>query len=190
MKLYKYKDYDEYVRIQTEANRRKIKGVWVRESDLKKLSGLIDVPSTILCHGTRNGRELEIFQELYPEAEVLGTEISDTATQFPNTVQHDFHDVNQKWIGKYDLVYSNSFDHAYDPKKAISAWRDQLSYNGKLVIEWSLRYEVRSGPVDPLAMLEDEFIDLMQKTGMVIINSFMSSHPKKSKIYIMQKRAE
>ena len=50
----------------------------------------------------------------------------------------------------FDIVYSNSFDHAYDPTKAILAWKDQLTTDGVLVIELMTGVENISRPVDPL----------------------------------------
>ena len=43
-----------------------------------------------LCHGTRTGKEQEWFRK-YLSCDVVGTEISETATQFPFTIQWDFH---------------------------------------------------------------------------------------------------
>ncbi len=90
--------------------------------------------SSVLCHGTRNAREQEYFKNLLPFAEIIGTEISYTAAEFPMTEQHDFHEPQDKWLNKFDIVYSNSFDHSYDPEKCINTWKDQLSSNGSLYI--------------------------------------------------------
>jgi hypothetical protein len=47
----------------------------------------------------------------------MGTEISDTAGQFPYTIQWDFHKTKAEWIDATDFIYSNCFDHSYDPQK-------------------------------------------------------------------------
>ena len=68
MKIYKYKDYDEYVEIQKMANKRKIKNSYV---DKNSLLGVIRYiyedleisPELILCHGTRRGDEQSYFIE-------------------------------------------------------------------------------------------------------------------------------
>jgi hypothetical protein len=67
----------------------------------------------------------------------VGTEISDTATQFPMTVQHDFTIPKEEWLGKFDIVYSNSFDHTINPEKTINTWANQLSPTGTLYLEYS-----------------------------------------------------
>ena len=91
-------------------------------------------PTWGLCHGTRRGLEQQWLSEALG-CPVLGTEISDTATQFPNTVQHDFHETRPEWIGKADFIYSNSFDHARDPERALSAWVACLKPGGLIFIE-------------------------------------------------------
>lgn len=169
MKLHQYENYDEYVKEQTQANVAKLKNVWVRENAIQKVVSYKPFASSILCHGTRNGRELEYFKKFLPHAEIVGTEISHTATQFKNTVQHDFHEVREDFVGKFDIVYSNSFDHAYDPSKAILAWRDQLTTDGVLVIELMTGVENISRPVDPLEINYEEFKELAEKNGLRVL---------------------
>lgn len=66
---------------------------------------------TVLCHGTRNEKEQKLFLKKYPNAEIVGTEISHTAKDFPLTVQWDFHDIKDEWIGKFFIFFKgrNSF---------------------------------------------------------------------------------
>jgi hypothetical protein len=89
-----------------------------------------------LCHGTRQGKEQAWFKK-HLKCEVLGTEISDTAEQFPDTIQWDFHEVKPEWIGAVDFVYSNSFDHSYDPEKCLKAWMSCIRKGGLCVLEQS-----------------------------------------------------
>ena len=70
-------------------------------------------------------------------ADVLGTEISETATQFPMTIQWDFHEVKPEWLSAFDIVFSNSWDHSYDPRLAFSRWLSCVAKGGALVLEWS-----------------------------------------------------
>jgi len=86
-----------------------------------------------LCHGSRNGAEVRWFKERLG-IDVIGTDISETASDF-GLVQWDFHEANPEWVGQFDFIYTNSHDHAYDPRKAFNAWVDQLAPQGKLIIE-------------------------------------------------------
>ena len=44
-----------------------------------------------ICHGSRNGFEQNFFNEKKDGFEVIGTDISDTAKDYKNSVVHDFH---------------------------------------------------------------------------------------------------
>ena len=143
--LYEYSksgifDYERYRKIQEAGNKKKIESSWVQKEDVdflsKKILEITRKPSFGICHGTRQGLEQKWFGDLLT-CRVLGTEISETATSYPNTIQWDFHEVNPEWHQKADFVYSNSFDHSYDPGKALSAWVDTLKPDGICIIEHS-----------------------------------------------------
>jgi hypothetical protein len=145
-RLYEYKrpdgsfDYEGYRHIQIKGNKDKLKNVWAAEEDIAFLSEYIQRTigpvSFGLCHGTRRGKEQEWFLK-HLGCRVLGTEISDTATQFPNTIQWDFHEIKSEWIDGVDFIYSNSFDHSYDPEKCLKAWMSCVRKNGVCILEHS-----------------------------------------------------
>jgi hypothetical protein len=162
MKIYKYKDYNEYVEAQTITNKKKINWVYVKKETVKKISEDKKTAENIICHGTRNGAEQKYFLELFPDAYIIGTEISDTASDFPMTIQHDFTIQKKEWVGKFDIVYSNSFDHSIDPEKTIKTWTEQLSDNGKLYLEYSELFSVCEYG-DPLEATAAEVQGLIKK---------------------------
>lgn len=164
---YQYNSYKEYVNAQIEANKRKIHNVWVQKNTIELIKKHIPDAKTILCHGTRNGAEQKYFKQFYVNAEVIGTEISNTANQFEDTVQWDFHDVNEDWLEKFDIVYSNSFDHSFDPDKSFRAWKDQLSSVGTLIIELQHRNQ-NIKKSDPCWMSLEFFDNFAQERGMFI----------------------
>lgn len=146
--LYRYPDYKTYREIQIEGNRRKIDWQFVPESHIKLLAKFVDeIVGPVrfgLCHGTRSGKEQSWFSKaLEGDAEVIGTEISDTAAKFPHTVQWDFHEVNPEWVGKADFVYSNSWDHAYDPLRAFDCWLGSLRSGGILLLDYTHGHTAR-----------------------------------------------
>lgn len=144
-------DYERYRAAQVEANKRKIDKVWAQPGNIKMLADNIlrrgIKPTFGICHGTRRGVEQQWFS-VHLGCPVLGTDISDTAEQFPNTIEWDFHEVKPEWIGAADFIYSNSFDHAYDPAKCLDAWMSCLKSNGLLVIEHSTD-DIASRESDP-----------------------------------------
>jgi len=166
MKIWKYDSYEDYVKAQTRANVSKIQKIWVQESTIDTIKAKIPMANNILCHGTRNAAEQKFFKNKYPMANILGTEISYTASDFPMTVQHDFHEVKKEWVGLYDIVYSNSFDHSYDPEKCMKTWANQLSDNGSLCIELQGGDNNRSKETDPLELSYDDLIELTENNGL------------------------
>lgn len=136
-------DYAEYAAVQIAGNKRKFDKVWADRETIEAICGhLTRTLGTVeagLCHGSRNGAEIRWFKEILG-CPVIGTDISPTAGDVPDMVQWDFHDANPDWIGRFDFVYTNSHDHAYDPARAIATWVDQLKPNGLLVLEHSMAH--------------------------------------------------
>lgn len=157
-RLYSYRkpdgsfDYERYKAVQTEGNKRKITQVFADEANIAVISDYIRArmtPKFGICHGTRRGVEQKWFSERLA-CEVIGTEISDTATQFANTIQWDFHEVKEEWLGRVDFIYSNSLDHSYDPALALDRWMSCLTPNGLCFIEHTSLHEARhSSELDP-----------------------------------------
>lgn len=131
-------DYEKYRIIQEDGNKRKINNVWADEETIKFISNYLNKTNSSqnrgICHGVRRGLEQQWFSETLG-VDAIGTDISETATRFPNTVQWDFHEEKPEWVGAFDFVYTNSHDHAYDPKKALDTWVRQLKPGGAVVLE-------------------------------------------------------
>jgi len=133
-------DYEAYRQVQDAGNRAKLDKVFVREENIAFLAAYLKrhLGSVRfgLCHGTRRGAEQAWFREYLGEgAAVIGTEIADSAEQFPHTIQWDFHEVKEEWAGAVDFIYSNSLDHSYDPEKALNAWMRCLRPGGMCLLE-------------------------------------------------------
>jgi hypothetical protein len=192
MKVYKYQNYEQYVKAQTEANVAKIKNIWVDKETIKKISFLQPDANFILCHGTRNAAEQKFFKEFYPTAKILGTEISHTAKKFPMTIQWDFHEINFEWLEKADIIYSNAFDHSYDPLKALNTWKSQLSENGKLYLEHGFsNADNRARKSDPLEIYESDLLDLFNETKLNLCDTLLSTGLKGKnpcKVYILKRQ--
>jgi len=182
--VHQYDSHDEYVKAQVKANIRKEKFVWVKRHAIQKISKKIPIASSILCHGTRNGAELRLFEEFYPQAYVIGTEISETAHKYKGTVQHDFHEPRNEWYNKFDIVYSNSFDHSYDPFKVLTTWTKQLKTTGRLIIEYQKQH--KDVPSDPLVIEQRNFEFLVkEKFGMKI--QYKGKGSRNGVLYIFSK---
>ena len=137
-------DYERYRARQEAGNKTKLGNCWVLPENIAFLADRLKerLPDIRfgLCHGTRRGLE-QLWLREHLGCEVIGTEISETATQFPHTIQWDFHEVKPEWIGKADFIYSNSFDHSYDPALCINRWMSCLRPGGLCILEHSSAHE-------------------------------------------------
>ena len=173
MRVWQYADYDEYKTVQVHNNRHKLDCVFVKKETIEFVAtGLKEKLGTVrsgLCHGTRNGTEIQWFKEFLNNPQILGTEISDTATQFPDTIEWDFHDVKKEWIGRYDFIYSNSLDHSYKPVECFANWMKCIRQGGYCVLHWTPEHSVTGhNGSDPFAATLGEYIDLGMRFGRVI----------------------
>lgn len=70
-------------------------------------------------------------------------------------------------MGRFDLVYSNSFDHALNPEWTLKVWFGQLRDGGALFLQWTKwNRGVRQG--DCLGGELMEFVDLVNRFGKVV----------------------
>lgn len=167
MKLHKYKNNEEYLNTQVNGNKNKISYTWVDKETIEMICDYIieNIPQAQfgICHGTRRGNEQKWFKEIL-NINVIGTEISPTANEFPDTIQWDFHKIKDEWINNVDFIYSNSFDHSYDPELCLSQWMKCIKTTGICFIEWTKKHdEIGFNKLDCFAASKDEYIEIINK---------------------------
>tara|TARA_R110000868_G_scaffold886_4_gene6745 strand:+ start:2734 stop:3306 length:573 start_codon:yes stop_codon:yes gene_type:complete len=188
MKIYQYKDYEEYVKWQIHTNKVKKGWVYVSRGTIEQIARDKVTASTIICHGTRAAYEQEFFKIYFPDAEIIGTEISDNATEYPMTVQHDFNVQKPEWVGKFDIIYSNAIDHSIDPKATLSTWRDQLNSTGRLYVEYSQQQSIPGGTVnDPLDATTEEVEKLLLEIDLTIVGKIEDQVRANGVVFICEK---
>ena len=144
MKQLPYRTYADYRAAQVQGNLAKLGRVWAREANIRYIAREL-VPAGAcfgICHGTRRGAEQAWFRDALPGCEVIGTEISPSAEQFPHTLKWDFQDFRAEWEGRADFIYSNSHDHARDPAACMRVWIGQLRPSGVLILEHTSHHEL------------------------------------------------
>ncbi len=164
--LHQYNSYEEYRETQVNWNKLKLERVW---ADSQVLDVVIDRVQTAfassivfgLCHGSRNGYEQNyLLQSL--EGQIFGTDISETADFFPNSVVHDFHEQNPEWLARADFIYSNSLDQSWKPQQAVTTWLEQLKIGGLLFVEMSEAGSPRhASKSDPFGVKPEYFAYLL-----------------------------
>lgn len=140
--LHEYPSYERYREVQIFHNKKKINKVWADEVTLNRVAEIVlakkqERPIKGLCHGARNGFEQNYLNGLSVGIVALGTDISETAEDYENSVQWDFHDTKNEWKDHFDFIYTNSLDQSWQPKQALVVWLQQLKRNGILIIEHS-----------------------------------------------------
>jgi hypothetical protein len=78
-------------------------------------------------------------------------------------VVHDFNKPHEKWINKFNFVYSNSWDHAYDIEETLKIWKDQIKEKGFLILETSHKHEKENSELDPYRLEKEELIDVVSE---------------------------
>ncbi|MBA3013381.1 MAG: hypothetical protein KKD63_09790 [Proteobacteria bacterium] len=196
--LHEYSSYEEYRYVQEFHNKRKLYDVWADETTLdiviEKVKNEFPGNKSLfaICHGTRNGFEQNYIADKL-EVEIIGTDISETASQFSRSMQWDFHDSNDKWIDKCNFVYTNSLDQSWKPQVALSTWLDQLQKGGLLFIEHTEAHGPQgAGQMDPFGanpyylpyLLCDWF---KHRIAIEIIKSTKSNNANKVWLFVVKK---
>jgi hypothetical protein len=170
VKLLTYSDYNEYKDIQIAANRLKFRSVWVEDAELIRIAHYVcdQVPDARrgVCHGVRNGYEVQRLRSLLPRVDLEGTDIAESADRVPHCMTWDMHDVRADWIGSLDVMYSNSWDHSYNPALLFQRWSECLSPTGRLFLSYSDLHSdrgvSRGSKTDPFGCSCDELIRILQ----------------------------
>jgi len=146
MLRYEYNDYKEYLETQIETNILKSRGFgsghcWAHDSELKAIGAMIvnEAPSTLgICHGVRTGHEVRVLRG-YLQSDVIGTDLETNG--FSDVYKWDFNQQNDEWVGRFGWVYSNAFDHCYDPEHTLEVWVDQTMVDGFVILHWTAEHE-------------------------------------------------
>lgn len=136
---------------QIRANKAKLDRVWADDRTLETIAADIESRGYKdgICHGARNGYEVGWFLNRL-KIPVIGTDISPTAAKFPDMVVHDFHEQRPEWVGQWDFIYTNSLDQAFDPRKALGTWVDQLAPGGRIYVEHTMQHSAAgASAMDP-----------------------------------------
>ena len=104
--------------------------------------------------------------------EWIGTEITKELCDGQKIIHADFSVPQSAWIGKFDMIYTNSLDHARYPWKTIKVWVSSLSETGRLYVEWTrwhswLGKKDTSSIADCFAATDWEYLGLFQQAAKV-----------------------
>lgn len=168
MKLTKYASYEQYIESQRLTDKRKKLKPCLHPSEVSDNASWLRHHGTIrwgMCHGARQGQEVDWFQKELPTSRVWGTDL------FPKghskVIEWDFSKPKPDWVGKFGFVYSNALDHAMDPLETLRCWFDQLTPSGHLLIQWS-RWHINTRGGDCFGAYFHEYVNMLNSVGLVV----------------------
>jgi hypothetical protein len=170
MKVLSFDSYDEYKQVQVSANRLKFGQVYAEDPELRRIASHFLTHTRDeglgLCHGVRNGYEVRKLRSLMPAVNIIGTDISHTAEKIENCIVWDMHATKPEWAGSVKFMYSNSWDHAYDPDLLFARWSDTLAPDGRLYLSYTDLHSEQGinedTKIDVVGCSLDELIRLVQ----------------------------
>jgi len=170
--VYPYADYTEYVRAQRKGYRAKFRMCWAREGNIAFIAKRIDDGKRKLgiCHGVRSGQEVAWFAKHLPRGSfVFGTEIGKPAEGM--IFRWDFNKRNPAWLEVANFIYSNAFDHSFDPASTLRVWHEQLFAGGIIAIEHSSNHAKGPTETDPVSMSVYELSRMVREAGFADIDA-------------------
>jgi len=184
MKLVRFDNYDEYRHVQVAANKLKYRNVYAEDAELRRIAahfaGRVPQARRGICHGVRNGYEVQLLRRLLPAVDILGTDISDTAADLKNCIVWDMHEVKPEWIGAIDFLYSNSWDHTYDPELLFRRWSECLTAVGRLYLTYTDAHSesgaTEDTKVDAFGCSLDELFTLVGRS--FVVDDVLETEPR------------
>lgn len=149
---------------QIKTYKKKAKHVWVSETELRVIADHVKDSGLVvhkgICHGVRTGHEVHRLRYLLG-ADIIGTEIA--ATDHEYVIEWDFHEVKPEWIGAFDFIYSNSWDHSYDFELILKQWMSCLTERGRCFLEWSGNHAGPENTVDCFGIPFNDLVALINE---------------------------
>lgn len=186
-----YSSYEEYVAHQ----KSKLQYLDLKEYDriyaraLGERLGKIGFKNgaKVLCLGARQGTEVKAFRDLGCDA--IGIDLMPGENN-PYVVKGDFHDL-QYPAESVDIVFTNSFDHAYDAKKMVREIRRVLIPGGQLIVE-AMRGEGEANTPDMYASFwwqrVDDLVTLLHGERFEVVQRGEFAEPWAGEQIVLAKR--
>jgi len=87
----------------------------------------------MICLGTRNNWERDVFKSLLKKVEVSSLDIAPASNA---DYIMDFNSFPSDWENKWDIIYSNSIDHSTSSDDCLKEWIRILKPGGLMYTDW------------------------------------------------------
>lgn len=136
--------YDNYKRTQIvrhSAKSYKKRDRAEYEVCFNQLKDLIQANSKMICLGTRNNHERDVFSELSKDIDlkVFSQDIAKTSNA---DFIGDFNNLSDFVTHDWDVIYSNSLDHAIDASNAFYEWLGVIKKGGIMILGFNFDDDV------------------------------------------------
>ena len=189
-----YASYDEYLTHQKE----KLRHIDLETYDKRyrtvlreRLKSMESVKpgDSVLCLAARLGTEVKSFIDLGCFA--VGIDLNPGESNH-YVVHGDFHNL-QYSTNSVDVVFTNTFDHAYDMEGILNEIKRVLTDRGRLVVEASVGSDEGRGPgfFESYYWAQlDELVALLESSGFTLLNRMQFDYPWDGANLCFEKTAE
>ena len=102
-------------------------------SCVKNISHLVQKESDMICLGTRNNHERDVFRKGLSSFNVKVYSLDISPLSKADYIM-DFNDMPNDWNNRWDILFSNSLDHSIDATEVFYKWIDIIKKDGIMVI--------------------------------------------------------
>jgi hypothetical protein len=178
MEFHEFESYEEYLKEQRRLTLRKAFRTRHRVFTVPEVVAAIknDYPFLTVregcCHGVRKGEEVDFFAESLG-GHWIGTEIVKELCDDKKVICADFSEDREEWRQRFDVIYSNAYDHSPNPQVTAQVWVNSLAQTGRLYVEWTPWHEKlgqRGNRADCFAASFEEYSAIFAAAGAVIHN--------------------
>ena len=100
---------------------------------VEKIIDLVDNNCSMICLGTRNNHERDSFKKGLKNKDINVFSLDISPLSGADYVM-DFNSFPEEWHDKWDILFSNSLDHAIDATETFEKWLNIVKTNGILII--------------------------------------------------------
>jgi hypothetical protein len=101
------------------------------------LRPIIKNESNMICMGTRNNHERDVFQKILVDKNIKTYSLDISPRSKANYIMN-FNVLPKDWENKWDIVFSNAIDHAIDATKVFYEWLRVVKVSGFLMVGFGL----------------------------------------------------
>lgn len=128
--------YNKYMRAQVarhsaKSYKKRSRGEY--EICFDQFKDLVEVNSKMICLGTRNNHEKDVFLELSKDIS-LNVFSQDIAKKSNADFVGDFNNLSDFVSSDWDVIYSNALDHAIDASNAFYEWLGVMKKGGIMIL--------------------------------------------------------